>query len=125
DKARGLRDADGVTFAEAAAKAGFDPARIGPDAERLDRIGRFLELHVEQGRGLIDLGSPVAVGSTVIAHGRWRFSFSGQGNHAGTTLIGDRHDPMMPAAAVIAAARRLATAAADGRATVGRLVPIP
>ncbi|MDX3192253.1 allantoate amidohydrolase [Streptomyces sp. MN03-5084-2B] len=125
DKARGLRDADGVTFAEAAAKAGVDPARVGPDHERLDRIGQFLELHVEQGRGLIDLGAPVAVGSTVIAHGRWRFSFTGQGNHAGATLLADRADPMLPAAATVTAVRRLAAQVPDARATVGRLVPIP
>lgn len=125
DKARGLRDPDGVTFAEAAAKTGLDPERVGRDSERLGLIGRFLELHVEQGRGLIDLGSPVAVGNTVIAHGRWRFSFQGQGNHAGATLIGDRRDPMIPAAETVLAVRRLAKATADARATVGRLVPVP
>jgi N-carbamoyl-L-amino-acid hydrolase len=98
---------------------------MGPDPERLDRIGRFLELHVEQGRGLIDLGAPVAVGSTVIAHGRWRFSFEGQGNHAGATLLADRADPMLPAAATVTAVRRLASGVPDARATVGRLVPTP
>ncbi|QWF79006.1 allantoate amidohydrolase [Amycolatopsis sp. CA-230715] len=125
DRARGLRDPDGVTLAEAAAKAGHDPARFGPDPEVLGRIGKFVELHVEQGRGLIDLGGPVAVGSTVIEHGRWRFSFSGQGNHAGATVLGDRHDPMLPAASVVAAARRVAAKFDDARATVGRLVPTP
>jgi N-carbamoyl-L-amino-acid hydrolase len=125
DKARALRDPDGVTLAEAAARAGLAPEWFGADPGTLGRIGRFIELHVEQGRGLIDLGSPVAVGSTVIAHGRWRFSFSGQGNHAGATLIGDRRDPMLPAASVIAAARRAASATGDGRATIGRLVPTP
>ncbi|UJW35456.1 allantoate amidohydrolase [Saccharothrix sp. AJ9571] len=125
DKARNLRDPDGTTLADAASRAGFDPARFGPDPEALSRIGRFLELHVEQGRGLIDLGSPVAVGSTVIAHGRWRFSFQGQGNHAGATLLSDRHDPMLPAALTIGAVRKLAASVPDARATVGRLVPTP
>ncbi|WP_414940135.1 allantoate amidohydrolase [Amycolatopsis sp. cmx-11-51] len=125
DKARGLRDPDGVTFAEAAAKSGLEPELVGRDSERLGLIGRFLELHVEQGRGLIDLGSPVAVGNTVIAHGRWRFSFQGQGNHAGATLIGDRRDPMIPAAETVIAVRKLAKVTADARATVGRLVPVP
>ncbi|MFC4001863.1 allantoate amidohydrolase [Prauserella oleivorans] len=125
DAALRLRDADGVTFAEAAVSAGLDPDRIGPDPEALGRIGRFVELHVEQGRGLIDLGSPIAVGSTVIAHGRWRFTFSGQGNHAGATPMDDRRDPMLPAAETIAAARRLARAVPGARATVGRLVPNP
>ncbi|MFI5614615.1 allantoate amidohydrolase [Amycolatopsis sp. NPDC051903] len=125
DRARALRDPDGVTFWEAAAKSGLDVDRIGAEPDRLGLIGRFLELHVEQGRGLIDLGSPVAVGSTVIAHGRWRFSFAGQGNHAGATLIADRVDPMLPAAETVVAVRRLAKVRSDARATVGRLVPTP
>ncbi|WP_033290304.1 allantoate amidohydrolase [Amycolatopsis jejuensis] len=124
-RARGLRDPDGVTFAEAAAKAGLDVERAGADPERLGLIGQFLELHVEQGRGLIDLGSPVAVGNTVIAHGRWRFSFAGQGNHAGATLLADRVDPMLPAAETVLAVRRQARTRPDARATVGRLVPTP
>lgn len=125
DTARGLRDRDGVTFAEAAASAGVDPERIGPDPDRISHIGHFVELHVEQGRGLIDLGSPVAVGSSVIGHGRWRFTVTGQGNHAGTTHLADRADPMLPAAELVAAARRIAAAVPEARATVGRLVPSP
>lgn len=125
DRARALRDADGVTLAEAATRAGFDPAGFGRDEKALSRIGTFLELHVEQGRGLIDLGSPVAVGSTVLAHGRWRFSFHGQGNHAGATPMSERHDPMLPAASLVAVARRLASKVDGARATVGRIVPRP
>ncbi|RJO73826.1 allantoate amidohydrolase [Nocardia panacis] len=125
DRARGLRDGAGITLAEAATKAGYEPERFGADPEALARIGCFVELHVEQGRGLIDLDSPLATGSSIIAHGRYRFSFAGQGNHAGATLIGDRHDPMLPAAAVVAAARTVAAATPDARATVGRLAPTP
>ncbi|WP_225730200.1 MULTISPECIES: allantoate amidohydrolase [unclassified Nocardia] len=125
NRARALRDGSGTTLAEAAAAAGHRPDLFGPDPDALALIGCFVELHVEQGRGLIDLGGPVATGSSIIAHGRYRFSFSGQGNHAGATLIGDRRDPMLPAAAVIAAARRVAAATPDARATVGRLVPTP
>lgn len=125
DRARGLRDAAGITFAEAAANAGQDPDRFGADPEALAGIGCFVELHVEQGRGLIDLDSAVATGSSIIAHGRYRFSFTGQGNHAGATRMPDRHDPMLPAAAVIAAARRVAAATDDARATVGKLIPTP
>ncbi|MEU0502324.1 allantoate amidohydrolase [Nocardia sp. NPDC005998] len=125
DRARGLRDAAGITFAEAAAEAGHDPRRFGADPDALANIGCFVELHVEQGRGLIGLDSPVATGSSIIAHGRYRFSFTGQGNHAGATRMPDRHDPMLPAAAVIAAARRVAAATDDARATVGKLIPTP
>jgi N-carbamoyl-L-amino-acid hydrolase len=49
----------------------------------------------------------------------------GQGNHAGTTGMAERHDPMVVAAEAVLAGRRVATATAGGRATVGRIVPVP
>ena len=54
ERARGLTDADDIRFDTAATDAGLDPAHLGHDAEALGRIGLFIELHVEQGRGLID-----------------------------------------------------------------------
>ncbi|MGH3450521.1 MAG: allantoate amidohydrolase [Haloechinothrix sp.] len=120
-----LTDPQGVTFAEAAQRAGVDPRFVGADLEALSRIGAFVELHVEQGRGLIDLESPVAVGSSIDAHGRWRLSFTGRGDHAGTTAPADRRDPMIPAARTVLAARAVVDAADGTRATIGRLVPVP
>ncbi|MEZ0165908.1 allantoate amidohydrolase [Kineococcus sp. LSe6-4] len=125
ERALALTDPDGTTFADAARGAGLDPAGFGRDDEALARIGCFVELHVEQGRGLVDLDAPVAVASSVIGHGRWRFTVHGQGNHAGTTLLADRHDPLLVAALVVAAAREVAAAHPGTRATVGRLNPVP
>jgi N-carbamoyl-L-amino-acid hydrolase len=120
EKALGLKDPDGITLAEAMKAAGYNPDLVGKDERALKRIGQFVELHVEQGRGLT---VPVGVASSILAHGRWRFTFSGEGNHAGATLIEDRRDPMLPASQLVLTARR---AARDGgRATVGRLVPNP
>jgi N-carbamoyl-L-amino-acid hydrolase len=124
-KAAGLVDADGVAFAEIAAKHGLDPAHLGRDEEALRRIGIFVELHVEQGRGLVDLGQPVAVGTSILGHGRWRLSVTGEGNHAGTTLMDDRRDPMVAAGAIVGAVRDIARSQPEARATVGRLVPVP
>lgn len=126
--ALGLSDADGITFAEVARRNGLDPERMGRDPETLGLIGDFVELHVEQGRGLGALEDPspaVAVGSSILGHGRWRISVHGQGNHAGTTLMGDRSDPMVAAAEIILAVRQVAAATPDARATVGRFVPVP
>jgi len=108
DKARGLRDTDGVTMAEAMTAAGHDTEHVGQDDETLCRIGTFVELHVEQGRGLIDLGRPVAVGSVIRPHGRWRIDLDGEANHAGTTQLVDRSDPMLALATTVLAAREAA-----------------
>jgi N-carbamoyl-L-amino-acid hydrolase len=108
DRARALKDADGVTMAEALAAAGRDPDALGPDAETLRRVGSFVELHVEQGRGLVDLGRPVAVASHIWPHGRWRVDLPGEANHAGTTRLEDRRDAMLACAETVIAARRAA-----------------
>jgi len=125
ERALALRDPSGVGLAEAVARAGLDVDRIGPDADLLARIGTFVELHVEQGRGLVDLDAPVGLAESILAHGRWRLTFTGEGNHAGSTAIGDRRDPMVPAAAAVLAARRTASTVDGSRATVGRIVPNP
>jgi beta-ureidopropionase / N-carbamoyl-L-amino-acid hydrolase len=125
ERALNLRDAEGRTFAEVARAGGLDPDHIGADPEALDRIDTFVELHVEQGRRLIDLERPVAVASSILGHGRWRLTLEGEGNHAGATLMADRRDPMVAAAQVVVAVRSLTTAVPDARATVGRLVPTP
>jgi N-carbamoyl-L-amino-acid hydrolase len=120
DRARGLVDVDGVSLAEAMRRAGRPVADLGRDEETLRRVGVFVELHVEQGRGLIDLGRPVAVGSSIWPHGRWRLEMTGEANHAGTTRLADRQDPMLKLAAAIEGARQ----AAEQRAcvaTVGKV----
>ncbi|MDN6333029.1 MAG: M20/M25/M40 family metallo-hydrolase, partial [Micrococcaceae bacterium] len=70
-------------------------------------------------------GPAVAVASSILGHGRWRFSVSGQGNHAGTTLMTDRADPMVAAAQMVLAVRKTAAGQTGARATVGRLEPLP
>ena len=108
DRARGLTDRDGVTMAEAMQRAGRDPATLGRDDETLARVGTFVELHVEQGRALVDLGHAVGVGSDIWPHGRWRVDVPGEANHAGTTRLDDREDAMLGLAAMVIAARRAA-----------------
>ena len=120
-----------MTFAQAAEAAGVDPGGIGRDDERLSSLGCLVELHVEQGRALTDIGAPVAVASAILAHGRWRLTFHGEGNHAGATPMAGRRDPVVAASAAVLAARDVAAAAdnpgggVSARATVGRIVPVP
>lgn len=125
DTARNLRDAEGNSFADTARANNLDPRHLGRDETALARIGDFIELHVEQGIGLGEDGPAVAVGSSVIGHGRWKLTLRGQGNHAGTTLMADRADPLVAAAQVVLAVRDTAAARPDARATVGRIQPVP
>ncbi|GAA0638414.1 allantoate amidohydrolase [Streptomyces thermocarboxydovorans] len=124
EQAHRLTDGDGITLPKAMEAAGYDPDAIGPDPERLARIGAFVELHVEQGRALDVTGDRVGVASAIWPHGRWRFDFRGEANHAGTTRLADRRDPMLPYAETVLAARREARLA-GAVATFGKIAVEP
>jgi N-carbamoyl-L-amino-acid hydrolase len=123
-RARGLTDDRGVTYADAVTAAGLDPGAIGPDDELLSSIDAFVELHIEQGRGLEPMGEALGIGESIWPHGRWRFDFGGRPDHAGTARFEDRNDPMLPFASTVLAARR---AAADrgALATFGKVIAEP
>ncbi|MGH9116422.1 MAG: M20/M25/M40 family metallo-hydrolase, partial [Acidimicrobiales bacterium] len=69
-------------------------------------------------------GVPIAIGTDIWPHGRWRMTFTGEPNHAGTTRLADRRDPVVVAAECTLAIRS-AAAEAGMVATVGRLVVEP
>lgn len=133
DAGRGLAlaDAGGTTMAEAMTAADHDPALVGPDPDRLARIGTFVELHVEQGlvpldvggetvHGLAGAGVPVGVAEAIWPHGRWRLDLPGRADHAGTTRLADRDDPMLRLAEAVLEARAAAERH-DAVATVGKV----
>ncbi|WP_250000924.1 allantoate amidohydrolase [Actinoplanes sp. M2I2] len=112
EKAAALTDRDGVTFGEAlgGTPAGRLPGLTG-------RINALVELHIEQGRAL---DVPVGVASAIWPHGRWRFEFTGIGDHAGTTSMADRRDPMLTFAYTVLAANKEARLA-GALATMARV----
>ncbi|MEW2164459.1 allantoate amidohydrolase [Streptomyces sp. NPDC007084] len=124
EQAHRLTDADGITLPRAMERAGHDPEAIGPDPERLGRIGAFVELHVEQGRALDISGDRIGIASAIWPHGRWRFDFRGEANHAGTTRLVDRRDPMLSYAETVLSARREARLA-GAVATFGKIAVEP
>jgi N-carbamoyl-L-amino-acid hydrolase len=115
EKARELRDREGVAFGDVVA---------GGSSSLLDGVGTFVELHVEQGRDLVDRGAAVGVASEIWPHGRYRFDFAGEANHAGTTRMEDRADPMLTYAMTALAANKQARLAGQ-RATFGRVEVAP
>lgn len=125
EKVRTLTDPEGITYAEAAEAAGFDHSTIGADTEGLSRLAQFVELHIEQGKGLIDLGQPVAIAGTILGHGRWHVLIKGTGDHAGTTRMQDRQDPTVVGAHIVSAVREEGQSVDEARATVGRFEVTP
>ncbi|GAB0105037.1 allantoate amidohydrolase [Nocardia sp. JMUB6875] len=124
ERALGLRGGDGITLAEALIRAGRDPQSLGPDLTLAERVGVFVELHIEQGRALDLVDRPLAMASAIWPHGRWEFDFTGEANHAGATRLVDRRDPMLPFAATVHAARTEA-AIHEAVATFGKVLVSP
>ncbi|SFC22842.1 N-carbamoyl-L-amino-acid hydrolase [Nocardioides terrae] len=115
ESARELTGRDGVRLGDVVE---------GGDSDLLHGVSCFVELHVEQGRGLVDLDAPVGVASGIWPHGRWRFDFAGVADHAGATRMEDRHDPMLTYAVTALAANKQARLAGQ-RATFGRVEAVP
>ena len=124
DGAKGLRDRDGVAVADVMDGPPDDPGDDRAGSALLAGVGTFVELHVEQGRDLVDRGAAIGVATGIWPHGRYRFDFTGEPNHAGTTRMEDRHDPMLTYAMTVLAANKQARLSGQ-RATFGRVAVRP
>lgn len=122
DRAAALRDGDGRSLPDAMRDAGFDH-QLG-ESQLLGGVAAFVELHVEQGRALADVDAAVGIATEIWPHGRWRFDIDGEANHAGTTPLSDRHDPMLTYAETALATRKKALLA-GAVATFGRIEVLP
>jgi allantoate deiminase len=113
-------DAQGLRVHDAIRAFGLDALRI-PDAKAgSDAIG-YLEFHIEQGPVLEDLNLPLGVVEAIAGQSRFRLSFKGQTNHAGTTPMRLRRDALVGAAEWVRAVEQVANSTNALVATVGRL----
>ncbi len=113
-------DAEGVSMRQALSDFGVDPDGLGPDPKRVEWIDVMVELHVEQGRGLVHHDAVVGLATAIWPHGRWQITLDGEANHAGTTQLEDRRDPALVVAGAIQAARDVA-GELESLATIGKL----
>lgn len=106
DEPEQLVDAEGVTLADAARSVGLDPARFG-EASR-DDFDSFLELHVEQGRTLVDSGLEIGVVDVITGLVWVEVVVEGRTDHAGATAMTNRRDALQAAARMVAAVESVA-----------------
>ncbi len=116
-----LADPTGLALPEAMRRAGFDLARA-PEARRDPReIAAYVELHIEQGPWLEAGGVPIGVVEGIVGIRRFRLTFVGQPDHAGTTPMDRRRDAFLTAAEYATKSRELVVRGGQGRAvtTIG------
>ena len=112
------RDTDGRRAAGVLAENGVELDQVLECRTRLERIGSYLELHIEQGPVLEAEGIRAAAVNGCAGVERVRFVISGQAAHAGTTPMDARHDPGLAAAATALRVEEIARSE-GGVATVG------
>jgi N-carbamoyl-L-amino-acid hydrolase len=113
-----LKDAQGVTPAEAMRSVGFDPDRLADARWDPATIAAYLELHIEQGMVLEKLGKKIGVVSAIAAATRYRVVLTGSADHSGATPMGARKDALAAAAEIVLGVERIASSEA-GPTTVG------
>ncbi|MEO8924651.1 MAG: hydantoinase/carbamoylase family amidase, partial [Caldimonas sp.] len=88
------QDADGTTMREAMRHAGLPASREAIEKLRRDpaRYLGFVEVHIEQGPVLTQLGLPLGVVTSINGGVRYAGEVRGMASHAGTTPMASRRD---------------------------------
>ena len=110
--------------ADAMAAGGFDFERLG-EAKAVDRVGAYLELHIEQGPVLEQEGLDVGIVSGIAGLLGFRVRLTGEANHAGTTPMASRRDALAGASRIVLELRYEARSRGDMTANVGILTVAP
>jgi hydantoinase/carbamoylase family amidase len=98
EEARALRDRDGVRLPDALAEIGIDFENVKKSARELERAAAYIELHIEQGPVLLDLGLPLGAVLGTFGVERHVITFLGQAAHSGSTPMNRRRDAFLAAA---------------------------
>lgn len=103
-----VKNKGGLSYLEAGAPYGVDPAAI--DRWRIDpsRYRGLVEVHAEQGRSLWDSGGRVAAVRLINGRRQYEVDVQGQENHAGSTAMPGRRDALAGAAEMVGAVESLA-----------------
>lgn len=121
-----MRDADGVSVAEALTAFGGASADITSAARKPEDVLAFLEAHIEQGPVLEAEGLALGVVTAIAAQKRIMVKIVGTAGHAGATPMALRKDPGPAAAECALALERICRAGTDGLVgTVGRIAALP
>jgi N-carbamoyl-L-amino-acid hydrolase len=119
ESVRGLTDRDGTALPDALAAHGVELDRMRGSGERLRGAAAYLELHIEQGPVLEQLGLPLGVVLGTFGVQRHAVRFKGAHAHAGATPMDLRRDAFLAAARSSLAWRDDAAQRDDVRATTG------
>lgn len=123
----GVRDNNGTLLTDALRQGGGDPDRFEQARRKPEELAAFLEVHIEQGRRLLDRAIPVGIVTAITGIYREEVTVTGVPNHAGTTLMSDRTDALMGASEAMLALEQVCREhhADETVGTVGKIANYP
>src|ERR1700745_299813 len=98
EEARTLVGRDGVRLPGALKKVGIELERAKESGNELKNAAAYIELHIEQGPVLLDLGLPLGAVLGTFGVERHAITFHGQAAHSGSTPMNVRKDAFLAAA---------------------------
>ncbi|MFC7539258.1 M20/M25/M40 family metallo-hydrolase [Siccirubricoccus deserti] len=98
------RAADGAVFGEELRRIGWQGEA---DPTELQKVGAYLELHIEQGKVLEDGGHDVGIVTHALGQSWFEVVVEGEEAHGGSVMAG-RRDALMAAAPLISAVEEIA-----------------
>lgn len=99
----GVKDLQGNLLTDALKRAGGDPENFAEAVRQADEISAYVEVHIEQGKRLLNRSIPVGVVTAITGIYREEITVTGEANHAGTTLMEDRKDALTASSEMILA----------------------
>jgi hydantoinase/carbamoylase family amidase len=122
---RSRTDKDGVRLEDALRRCGVNIDRFPEAARERKDAAAYLELHIEQGPVLEDLGLPLGVVLGTKGVERHAITFYGQEAHSGSTPMNVRRDALAAAAKLALEIRLIARKHPDAVCTMGSLKTFP
>ncbi|WP_422485616.1 M20 family metallo-hydrolase [Gudongella sp. DL1XJH-153] len=96
------KDKDGISMAQAFRDFGFEPEKISETKRNREDVKAFIELHIEQGPILENEGKDVGIVDFIVGINEFKVEVNGRPDHAGTTPMDMRADPLSVASKVVA-----------------------
>lgn len=118
-----LKDNKGKSAYEVMKEFGLEVDKIKEQTLKKDDVKAMIELHVEQGGILHKENLSIGIVKAIAGMKSYKVTFNGISNHAGTTPMNLRKDPMIPAAEMILHLKDIAKnkALKNTVATVGKI----
>ena len=96
-----LTDKEGQSLLEVLRCTGLAPAEFSMPLRSPGWAKAFLEVHIDQGRELLDAGVPIGIVTAIAAPVRYRITLLGETMHSGAATMLARRDALAGAAEVI------------------------